>query len=104
MVGVQRILDIDLDFFVTPVVYWPEDNERPPAEDYSVWPIDQALDFLRNRCGLTQKLPGFVTENHGELSLYGAMELRKACSSLPSTSRTWMHTRILGWETLDTCT
>ncbi|MEH0353505.1 MULTISPECIES: UPF0489 family protein [Rhodococcus] len=67
MVGVQRILDIDLDFFVTPVVYWPEDNERPPAEDYSVWPIDQALDFLRNRCGLTQKLPGFVTENHGEL-------------------------------------
>ena len=67
MADVQRILDIDLDFFVTPVVHWPPDDERRPADDYSVWPVDRAIDFLRDRCGLTGKLPGFLTENHSEL-------------------------------------
>jgi hypothetical protein len=63
----QRVLDIDLDFFVTPVVFWPQSDDRPGADDHEVWPIDEALSFLGDRCGLTGPLPGFVTENHGEL-------------------------------------
>lgn len=63
----QRVLDIDLDFFVTPVVHWPSDTDRPDASEYSVWPTAEALRFLREQCGLDRKLPGFVTENHGEL-------------------------------------
>ncbi|WP_238072201.1 UPF0489 family protein [Rhodococcus zopfii] len=63
----QRILDIDLDFFVTPVVHWPPDDERPSSEDYSVWPIAEAIEFLREKFGLAGRLPGFLTENHGEL-------------------------------------
>ncbi len=65
--AVQRILDIDLDFFVTPVVHWPPDDERPSSEDYSVWPIAEAIEFLREKFGLAGRLPGFLTENHGEL-------------------------------------
>jgi hypothetical protein len=64
---VNRVLDIDLDFFVSPVVYWPSDEGRPPDDEYEVWPIDDALAFLRDRCGLAGRMPGFVTERHDEV-------------------------------------
>lgn len=67
LIEVQRILDIDLDFFVTPVVHWPPNDERRSAEDYSVWPVEEAIEFLRDKCGLTGRRPGFLTENHSEL-------------------------------------
>jgi hypothetical protein len=63
----QRILDIDLDFFVRGVVYWPDQNARPDPEDHPVWAVDEAIEFLRERCRLERQVPGFVTENHGEL-------------------------------------
>jgi hypothetical protein len=63
---VQRVLDIDLDFFVYPVVYWASE-ERPYPDEHSVWPVPEALDFLHDRCGLTQPLPGFLTESHDSL-------------------------------------
>jgi hypothetical protein len=31
LAAVQRVLDIDLDFFVTPVVHWPSDTDRRDA-------------------------------------------------------------------------
>ncbi|WP_406816194.1 hypothetical protein [Mycobacterium sp. M23085] len=60
-------MDIDLDFFVWPVVYRAQGADRPLAKDHSVKPIDEAIDYLRTRCGLSERLPGFVTENHSEL-------------------------------------
>lgn len=63
----HRVLDIDLDFFVHDVVYWPDQNVRPDPQDHPVWAVAEAVDFLRERCGLHTRLPGFVTENHGEL-------------------------------------
>lgn len=63
----RRVLDIDLDFFVEDVVYWPDQSTRPDPELHRVWPEDDALRFLCDRCGLRGPLPGFVTENHGEL-------------------------------------
>jgi hypothetical protein len=62
----HRVLDIDLDFFVYPVVHWASD-ERPAAEEHSVWSAPDAVEFLRDRCRLTEPLPGFVTENHDDL-------------------------------------
>lgn len=62
-----RVLDIDLDFFVSPVVYLPQGKGRPADDEYSVWPVDDALGFLADRCGLNGRLPGFVTERHHEL-------------------------------------
>jgi hypothetical protein len=63
----QRVLDIDLDFFVYEVVYWPDPTVRADADEHPVWEIDDAIAFLRERCGLNRRLPGFLTENHGEL-------------------------------------
>jgi hypothetical protein len=65
--AVQRVLDIDLDFFVTPVIHWPQQPGRPPAEKHSVWPIEKAFEFLRERCRLDDRRPGFLTETHDEL-------------------------------------
>jgi len=65
--AVHRVLDIDLDFFVTPPVHLPPDWERPPAGGHDVWPEDEALAFLRDRCQVSDRLPGFVTENHAQL-------------------------------------
>lgn len=62
---VQRVLDIDLDFFVTPVVHWPQWDGRAPGR--SMWTVDDAIAFLRDVCGLDTPLPGFVTETHDEL-------------------------------------
>ena len=62
-----RILDLDLDFFVHEVVYWPDSDDRPDSDEHPVWAIDDVTAFLRGRCGLSGRLPGFVTENHGEL-------------------------------------
>ena len=63
----MRVLDIDLDFFVTPVIHWPPDWERPPSHEYEVWEAEAVLAFLRERCSLTDKWPGFVTNTHDEL-------------------------------------
>jgi hypothetical protein len=62
-----RILDIDLDFFVEPVVHMPQDDERPDPGDHTVWPAEQAFEFLTTKCGLSGPLPGILTERHDEL-------------------------------------
>jgi hypothetical protein len=66
--NVQRILDLDLDFFVRGVAHWrAQDAARLDAEEYPPWTVRESVDFLRSRCGLTGPLPGAVVENHGEL-------------------------------------
>jgi hypothetical protein len=64
---VTRILDIDLDFFVQPVVHLPQDDSRPVSAEHTVWSTDRAFEFLTDRCGLTGRLPGILTEQHDEL-------------------------------------
>lgn len=63
-----RILDIDLDFFVHDVAHWrTHDDNRLDPEEFPPWSIEDALNFLRDRCLLTEPLPGIVVERHGEL-------------------------------------
>lgn len=63
-----RILDLDLDFFLEEAAHWRDAGSgRLDPEDYPPWSRDDALAFLRDRCKLTDPLPGFVVENHGEL-------------------------------------
>lgn len=61
-----RVLDIDLDFFVRPAAHWLPDGPRLPEQDYSVWAPDEAVAFLRERCHLSEKLPGWTIEHHDE--------------------------------------
>lgn len=65
---VQRVLDIDVDFFVEPTVYDPDgDDDRPDPAEHTVWSAAEALGFLRERCGLVGRGPGFLTETHDQL-------------------------------------
>jgi hypothetical protein len=65
---VQRVLDLDLDFFVRDVAHWRDHAEdRLDPDDFPAWSSRETLDFLEIRCGLTGRLPGFVVEHHGEL-------------------------------------
>ena len=65
---VQRMLDIDLDFFVHGVAHRrTREDGRPDPEEYPAWSLEDALAFLHERLGLTGRLPGFMVEHHGEL-------------------------------------
>ena len=50
----QRVLDIDLDFLVQDVVYWPNTDVRPDPTEHPAWPTEDALGFLTERCGLSR--------------------------------------------------
>jgi UPF0489 domain len=61
----HRVLDIDLDFFVFGTAYPPAKSRcRLSSDEYEVWPIDSALEFLASHCGLTGPLPGCAVERH----------------------------------------
>ena len=63
----QCVLDIDLDFFVQPTAHWVSgDGSRLAEDEYSVWTAEEALEFLRGRCGLSGKIPGWAIEHHDE--------------------------------------
>jgi hypothetical protein len=65
---VQRVLDIDLDFFVHGVEHHRRrDGGRLDAEAFPAWSVAETRDFLEARCGLTGRLPGLAVEHHGEL-------------------------------------
>lgn len=64
----QRVLDLDLDFFVHGVEHYRDrDADRLHADEYPAWSLTETLDLLHSRCGLTGRLPGFVVEHHGEM-------------------------------------
>ena len=66
----QRILDLDLDFFQHNVEYLKNlDGERLDSAHYPPWQHDEAVSFLERQCGLSRDdpLPGASVEHHGEV-------------------------------------
>lgn len=64
----QRVLDIDLDFFVHGAASFREPEAgRLDATDYPPWTSGDATAFLRERCLLDRPVPGFAVERHGEV-------------------------------------
>lgn len=64
----HRVLDIDLDFFVFGTAHPPaKPGCRLSSDEYDVWSIDTALEFLASHCGLTGRLPGCAVERHDEV-------------------------------------
>lgn len=65
----MTVLDIDLDFFVTPIKHMVDGDTRLDGDRYSVEDADSAMEFLHSRCGLprTDVLPGAIFEHHEEL-------------------------------------
>ncbi|MFW9952290.1 MAG: UPF0489 family protein, partial [Candidatus Thorarchaeota archaeon] len=62
----DRILDIDLDFFLNKVSDSREDSKRLNKKNYFPWRKDRLKSFLENRCNLVRKPPirGRVVKNH----------------------------------------
>lgn len=81
---VTRILDIDLDFFVRPTAHFVnlDDLTRLDDHDYRVWSPEAAIAFLVDRCRLTEPLPGWAVERHGEaFDLWGRAIAQGAISA-----------------------
>lgn len=80
----MRVLDLDLDFFLDGVASWRmSDDDRLPSDEYSPWPMDQAMSFLRERCLLDTPLPGRVVDHHGEVFGIWREELAKGMLTEP---------------------
>ena len=48
----HTVLDLDLDFFVSPVATWPQWEDRAPDTDYQPDSVEFVRDFLETRCHL----------------------------------------------------
>ncbi len=53
----HTILDIDLDVFSSPTVYWPQTDERPSDDEHTCASADDARYFLEQQCGLNAGSP-----------------------------------------------
>lgn len=67
----MRVLDVDMDYFMTEIAHTPySSTERLVEEDYgsSVWPADKVRLFLEKNLGLSKehKIPGRVVCGHNE--------------------------------------
>jgi hypothetical protein len=62
----DRILDIDLDFFLNKVSASREDNKRLSKKRYEPWGKTKLKSFLENRCLLSKKKPlwGKIVKKH----------------------------------------
>ncbi len=65
----MRVLDLDLDFFVTPIANWKSDKDRLDPTEYVVDSIENVRVFLEDQCGLScdAKTPGATFEEHDEI-------------------------------------
>jgi hypothetical protein len=66
----QLVLDIDLDFFVSPIAhYFADDGPRLPEDKYKVDTHDQVREFLAKQLCLKpgQRIPGRFVRYHKEV-------------------------------------
>lgn len=65
--GPDSVLDIDLDAFVWPQVFYREEQaDRPSGSQHRAWPLP-AVDRLLCRLGVTGAMPGRCVEHHVEV-------------------------------------
>lgn len=72
----MRVLDLDMDYFMTEIANTPLScKERLAEEDYgnSVWSAEEIRQFLEQNLGLskTQKIPGRIVSGHNESLFFG---------------------------------
>lgn len=81
----MRVLDLDLDFFLSDVAYFAGPDERLFPEDYV--PLDEAAvrAFLEERCGLdrVRPVPGRVVRHHHEAFLFWRDLVRSGALATP---------------------
>lgn len=62
----MRVLDIDMDFFLSGPCELAEPGKRPPDNEAQPWSENDVRAFLENNCGLSKgrSIPGAVFETH----------------------------------------
>lgn len=77
----MRILDIDLDFFVSPIARGVSGSERLPEDEYALHDESSIRSFLETRCGLStsSKVPGKFFVHHDEVFEF----IRDTSSGMP---------------------
>ncbi|MFX1476496.1 MAG: UPF0489 family protein [Promethearchaeota archaeon] len=66
--NMDRILDIDLDFFLNKITDASKNGRRLKKKKYYPWSIHTLQSFLENRCLLVRKkpIPGKIVKHHDE--------------------------------------
>ena len=88
----MRVLDLDMDFFLTGVCELAPKGARPSLREARPWAEADVRAFLEENCGLSRQnpIPGRVFETHdGALFLW-----KRANFQRRSTSPTWTRTQI----------
>lgn len=62
----RRVLDLDMDFFLTDVCELADEGKRPSAGEAAAWSETDVRRFLEKNCGLSceRPVPGAVFETH----------------------------------------
>ena len=81
----QRVLDIDLDFFLAACCPLAEKGERPPFLGHEPWAAEEVRRFLEDSCLLSSQtpIPGRVFETHDGALAYWKELMEKGLLSPP---------------------
>ena len=65
----MRILDLDLDTFIYPVLHDRQAGTRPTNEEVTAWTSGEVRTFLEDRCGISTQNPiqGKLFQSHDEV-------------------------------------
>lgn len=73
----QRILDLDLDLFLSDIAHWQQGDSRLDEEEYRPWPKERLILFLEQQCLLStvNRAPGKIITHHDEAFYYWREEI-----------------------------
>ena len=81
----QRVLDIDLDYFLADCCPLAEPGQRPKLRGHEPWPPDEVRLFLEQHCGLSgaRPIPGRVFMTHDGALRYWAELMEQGALKAP---------------------
>ncbi len=81
----MKVLDIDLDFFLSEICHRPNRNSRLLSSDYIPWAPEAVHNFMEHNCALTRvsKLPALVVRTHDEVFDIWREQIRKRHLQVP---------------------
>ena len=82
----MRILDLDLDFFISDIAHFISgDSERLDDKYYIPWSEKETRVFLEERCGLSKEKPikGKIVKHHDEAFFFWRELINKGCLETP---------------------
>ena len=81
----MRVLDLDMDFFLSGPCPLAALGERPPEGSAEAWSEAEVVRFLEEQCGLSSKrpVPGAIFDTHDKALEYWAARMEDGSLSAP---------------------